>query len=246
MNKGKVIKSKFYSLIKRLSPRLQGLISSAMSVGALKIGAGTYIHRTVQITGKSSMYIGENTVVGGGCWFNVNYRNNEEYSIEIGSNSFIGRRNFFSSGKKIVMGSYVLTANDCHFIGSSHNIENPMVPYLLSGTTSKDVIHIGHNVFIGSGAKIVGDVHVGHGSVIGANAMVLSDVPPFSIVTGNPATIRKRYSYVRKEWLDIMNYQISDENSLPSEEDYHEHLQQAYAKIPMPYIAADAEMGNCR
>jgi acyl-[acyl carrier protein]--UDP-N-acetylglucosamine O-acyltransferase len=36
---------------------------------------------------------------------------------------------------------------------------------------------IGNNVFIGPGAKILGDVKIGDGACIGANALVISDVP---------------------------------------------------------------------
>lgn len=43
---------------------------------------------------------------------------------------------------------------------------------------------IGDNVYVATGAKILGRVHVGDFAIIGANAVVTKDVPPFSIVTG--------------------------------------------------------------
>ncbi|MGE6490453.1 serine O-acetyltransferase [Exiguobacterium sp. NPDC077395] len=48
---------------------------------------------------------------------------------------------------------------------------------------------IGNNVFIGAGAKILGDITIGDGSSIGANAVVLTDVPPHSTAVGIPAKI---------------------------------------------------------
>jgi serine O-acetyltransferase len=51
---------------------------------------------------------------------------------------------------------------------------------------------IGNNVFIGAGAKILGDIHVGDGSRIGANAVVVCDVPAGATAVGIPAQIRQR------------------------------------------------------
>ncbi|PGN53936.1 serine acetyltransferase [Priestia megaterium] len=46
---------------------------------------------------------------------------------------------------------------------------------------------IGNRVFIGAGAKIIGNIKIGDYSKIGANAVVLSDVPQKSISVGIPA-----------------------------------------------------------
>jgi serine O-acetyltransferase len=43
------------------------------------------------------------------------------------------------------------------------------------------------DIFIGSGAKIIGGVHLGSGARVGANAVVLKDVAAGSTVVGIPA-----------------------------------------------------------
>jgi serine O-acetyltransferase len=48
---------------------------------------------------------------------------------------------------------------------------------------------IGDNVFIGTGAKLLGDIRIGDGAKIGANAVVLDDVPAGATVVGIPARI---------------------------------------------------------
>lgn len=48
---------------------------------------------------------------------------------------------------------------------------------------------IGDNVFIGCGAKILGNVHIGNHVMIGANAVVTHDVPDGAVVGGVPAKI---------------------------------------------------------
>ena len=56
-------------------------------------------------------------------------------------------------------------------------------------------VTIGHDVWIGHGVVIQSGVKIGNGSVIGSNAVVTRDVPPYTIMTGIPATpLRPRFS----------------------------------------------------
>lgn len=48
---------------------------------------------------------------------------------------------------------------------------------------------IGDKVYIGPGARILGNVKVGDNSVIAPNSVVIKDVPPNSVVGGVPAKI---------------------------------------------------------
>ena len=48
--------------------------------------------------------------------------------------------------------------------------------------------HIGDNVFIGSGAKIIGDIKIGNNIAIGANSVVVKDFDENNItIAGSPA-----------------------------------------------------------
>lgn len=51
---------------------------------------------------------------------------------------------------------------------------------------------IGNNVFIGSGACILGKIKIGDNAKIGANAVVLKDVLPNETVVGIPAKVIKK------------------------------------------------------
>ena len=51
---------------------------------------------------------------------------------------------------------------------------------------------IGNNVFIGAGAKIIGDVHIGDNVKIGANAVVTKDVSDNCTVIGFNRILQKR------------------------------------------------------
>lgn len=48
---------------------------------------------------------------------------------------------------------------------------------------------IGNNVFISSGAKVLGKITIGDNCVVGANAVVINNVQPNCIVAGVPAKV---------------------------------------------------------
>ncbi|WP_293473052.1 CatB-related O-acetyltransferase [Phenylobacterium sp.] len=53
------------------------------------------------------------------------------------------------------------------------------------------LVRIGHDVWIGDEAMIARGVTIGDGAVIGARALVLKDVPPYAVVMGQPAEVRR-------------------------------------------------------
>jgi len=56
-------------------------------------------------------------------------------------------------------------------------------------------IGIGNDVWIGYDAVLKGGIIIHDGAVVGARSVVISDIPPYSIVSGNPAKIyRKRFA----------------------------------------------------
>lgn len=60
-----------------------------------------------------------------------------------------------------------------------------------SRATAVKITRIGNDVWIGHGAQIMAGVTIGDGAIVAAGAVVAKDVPPFAVVAGNPATIKK-------------------------------------------------------
>ena len=79
-------------------------------------------------------------------------------------------------------------------ITGSHDIDDP------DFTADFLPIHIGHHVWIGTGAMVLQGVTIGDGAVVAAGAVVTRDVAPWTVVGGVPAkAIRNRARTDRHE-----------------------------------------------
>lgn len=57
------------------------------------------------------------------------------------------------------------------------------------GETKRGCPVFGNNIFVGAGAKIVGEISIGNNVTIGANAVVVKSVPDNVVVGGIPAKV---------------------------------------------------------
>lgn len=112
----------------------------------------------------------------------INYSN-------IGKYSYIGETTYIESAE---IGNYSSIANMVQIGGYEHAYWYPSTSHFLSkeGKAGIKTI-IGNDVWIATGAFIKQGVKIGDGAVIAAGAVVIKDVPPYAIVAGVPATIKK-------------------------------------------------------
>ncbi len=200
-----------------------------------------YIASDVLLVGISRIRVGKNVAIGSGSWLNVNDRLPKWPGLSIGDNSFIGKHNFFSVGRSIILRDYCLTAMNCAFIGSSHQYGNPMTAYMATGVTLDADIYVGANCFFGYGSQVIGSVRIGHGCVIGAGAVIRSDIPPFSLAVGNPVRVIKRFDFSANKWVAWPGNTIAEG---PSENEYIEHLTQQHGFVIQPISVAANSLGN--
>lgn len=72
---------------------------------------------------------------------------------------------------------------------------------------TKGAITVGDDVWLGHNAMVMSGVKIAQGAVVAAGAVVTRDVPPYAIVTGNPARIVKyRFSETVIQKLLKINY----------------------------------------
>jgi acetyltransferase-like isoleucine patch superfamily enzyme len=230
-----------YQLRSRLESRK--IFSDRHEFRKTRVGQASYVDPSVRIIGWRNVVIGSNTTLSEDVWLNVNHRDDGINRIIIGNNCHIGKRNFISSGPLITLKDYCFTGIDCHFLGSGHVIDSPLVPYIASGLTTGAVIEIGVNCWLTTSVTVLQGVKIGHGSVIGARAVVLNDIPPFSIAVGNPCMVIKRFDFKNNVWIDAQNWSDELNSLIPTEEDYLRRLIERYSAIPLSLVSSSRRFG---
>ena len=108
--------------------------------------------------------------------------------ISISRNSYVGEYVVIYGHGGVQIGENVLIAMQVSIVSSNHGIPSKNILIRSLGDVLLPV-KIGNDVWIGAGAKILGNVNIGDGCVIGAGAVVTKDLPPYAIAIGVPAKI---------------------------------------------------------
>jgi len=109
--------------------------------------------------------------------------------ISVGSNVFIGRRAYLSGPCDI--GSDVMFGPEVQLMAGYHRTDLVGSRIMGSGGDERRTIYIEDDVWIGARSTVMKGIRIGEGAVVGTGSLVLTDVPPYTIVAGSPATIRK-------------------------------------------------------
>lgn len=229
----------------RLFPRFRArLLASRLRRAKLQelSARRSFVADSAHILGWDNVEIGRRCVISDDTWINVNDRSPGQIAIRIGDCTFLGRRNFLSSGTLIDIGPYCLTGVNCHFLGSDHLHGDPFTPYAATGVTSGGNIRLGPNCWLGSSVTVLKGVTIGYGSIIGAASVVTRDVPPFSVVVGSPARVVKRFHLARSEW--VTPDQFPGEATLPSEQEYLAKMREKSPLIALPVNAGSRDRGD--
>lgn len=92
-------------------------------------------------------------------------------------------------GHNVVFGEFVLLLTGKHLAETEATLAKESL--FAVPRSGRDII-IEDNVYIGSGAIIVGPCKIGQHSVIGAGSVVTKDVEPKSFIVGNPAILKRK------------------------------------------------------
>lgn len=105
--------------------------------------------------------------------------------IRVGRNVFVNQNCTFYDLGGLDIADDVMIGPNVSIITSSH----PLDPAQRRSVTIGKPIVIERNVWIATGATIIGGVTIGENSVVAAGSVVTRDVPPNVLVGGSPAQV---------------------------------------------------------
>lgn len=144
----------------------------------------------------------------------------------------------------VLIGNYCQIAHDTVIeIGQNH-IFSGVSPYPFDqvlgeentfahrAPVNKQQLVIGHDVWIGSGVRIIKAVKIGNGAIIGSGSVVTKDVPPYAIVGGNPAKIiRYRFAPEIIQALDKIKWWYWPLEKVKANRQYMENVEEFIARF---------------
>ena len=109
----------------------------------------------------------------------------------------------FNPGDRIEIGAFSAFAGDTRVVAGGEHDLSAITGYPLGilawrpgedkpVSTGPSSVIVGNDVWVGTGATLLGGVVVGDGAVIGAGSVVTRDVPAYAVVSGVPARIQRR------------------------------------------------------
>lgn len=203
----------------KLYPKLMGLVGKNVT-----FGSGVVIRHPHKV------FIGDNVVIDDNCVLDA--KGSDNRGIFIGDEVFIGRNTVLNckngdiilengvnigancmifSASRVRVGEKNLFAAYCYLVGGTHNFQDPLLPVLDQGRSSKG-IDIGPGGWLGAHVTVFDGVRLGKHVIVGAGSVVPRKLPDYSVAGGNPVTIINRRKVEnppvlnKKVTIGIINY----------------------------------------
>lgn len=171
------------------------------------VGRGTVFGQGVVLRHPHKIHVGRDVVVDDLVVLDAKGTSNQ--GIRLGDGVFLGRGTILSckdgdivlgervnlgfhceifSGSRVEVGRGGLFAAYTYLVGGGHEFERTDLAVLDQPRTSRGIT-LGHDVWLGTGVKVLDGVRLGDHVVVGAGAVVTGDLPNGSVAVGMPARV---------------------------------------------------------
>jgi acetyltransferase-like isoleucine patch superfamily enzyme len=154
------------------------------------VGNNLYMERLPSISGHLRLRLGDNVTLSGALGVSCS-RVCESPELVIGNRVFLGHGVILHPNRQILIEDDVLIASGC-FITDSNEHPIDMESRIRGEACGPDEIRpvrIRRGAWLGKNCIVLRGVEIGEGAIVGAGSVVSKSVPPFTIVSGNPALV---------------------------------------------------------
>lgn len=171
------------------------------------VGSEFWAHSSCELSRSAAPYIkiGDRVKMDRGVCLNIPViPKSDEPVILLEDGCQIGRRCLICAQNRVQIGKNTVFAPSALVMDHNHAIDDLALAIDEQGTKEGGKIRIEEGCWIGFAAAIVcskGELVIGRNCVIGANSVVTRSIPPYSVITGNPARVAKSYDQEKKSWV---------------------------------------------
>ena len=153
-------------------------------------GHAARLGRDVRLELYGRLAIGDRVVIEDGCLVRVA----PGATLELGDDVYIGRHSVVAAESRLTIGSRTMIGEHASIRDADHNVDPGRRHLEWSGESENlaEPLHVGADVWIAAGARVLRGSSVGDGAVVAANAVVRDAVPSRCVAAGIPARVVRR------------------------------------------------------
>ena len=148
----------------------------------IQIGQGCYVGKGVKMVGNIS--IGSRTAIGDYTCFSTS----KEGILNIGDDCHINSLSMIGASAKVTIEDHCIFAPFIQITDATHEFDD-IKTNIKDALITAIPVHIGENVWLGSGVVVLKGVTIGKGAVVGASSLVKKSLPEGSVSVGTPAKV---------------------------------------------------------
>lgn len=171
-----------------------------------RLGQDAFFAHPFRVDGAEGISVGDRTVLQRGGWLYSVGIDGIPAALTIGKGCVFGYNNHITSVRDVVIGDFVLTANNVYISDNLHEYEDVSRPIINQPIRFKKSVSVGDGCWIGENVSIIG-ARIGKNCVIGANAVVTHDIPDYSVAVGIPAVVIRQFDKQLQKWVSIRQHQ---------------------------------------